>query len=226
MQNPKHGQQRPHHFQPKSAKGLGSDKTVFVVGGAIAAVALLISQLPSASQKAGSQRNATNLAPQAIATALATDTIPPVQALSAAAVRKGVRHLGLAMSEGLPGEMIYSQNCYDALTRHFTWAKLDICGAFDIAAANELGDNEAKAFEAEIAWFQSEAAAGRYLKAATAAGELADEADTRLDTLQTRVAKVRPTEQAATATQPSATTVGMPNSEPAESVQGVAMDAE
>lgn len=30
--------------------------------------------------------------------------------------------------------MIYSQNCYDSLSRVFDWGKLDQCGGFDMLA--------------------------------------------------------------------------------------------
>jgi hypothetical protein len=98
----------------------------------------------------------------------------------------------VAKAEGLAGEMIYSQNCYDALSRHFTWSKLDQCGAFDAGAAQSLGDGAATGYDKEVAWFQSETSAGRYLKATTAAGEAADKADTRLNDLQTKVTAGHP----------------------------------
>lgn len=94
--------------------------------------------------------------------------------------------------EGLPGEMIYSQNCYDALSRQFSWPKLDACGAFDMRAVQALGDDEATGNEKEVEWFQSETAAGRYLKAAVSAGEDADEADVRLSDLQGRIVAAQP----------------------------------
>jgi hypothetical protein len=84
--------------------------------------------------------------------------------------------------------MIYSQNCYDALGRKFTWSKLDACGAFDAEAVLAVGEDETTEGGAETAWFQSETAAGRFLKAAIAAGEPADEADARWSDLQARVA--------------------------------------
>ena len=129
-------------------------------------------------------------AQQAIGSAIAAQRPAPVMPLSKESVRHGMAYLRLASgAEGLAGEMIYSQNCYDALSRHFSWPKLDACGAFDADAAQSLADNDATGYEKEAAWFQSEMAAGRYLKAATAAGEDADEADTRLSDLQAIVGR-------------------------------------
>jgi len=86
--------------------------------------------------------------------------------------------------------MIYSQNCYDSLTREFTWAKLDRCGAFDLLSVRSL-DAEADTPTSESSYFASEAAAGRYLAAATKAGEKPENADVRLEDLQKRISNIR-----------------------------------
>ena len=91
-----------------------------------------------------------------------------------------------AAAEGLSGAMIYSQNCYDALGRAFTWSKLDTCGAFDAMAAARLTDDEAISHDKEASHFDGETAAGRYLAAATGAGEEPAEADERWAKLQAR----------------------------------------
>lgn len=83
--------------------------------------------------------------------------------------------------------MIYSQNCYDSVARTFSWRKLDECGGFDAEASLTLGDREPVGAENELAWFDTEAAAGRYLKAAVAAGLDTDAADLRLSALQAKV---------------------------------------
>src|SRR3546814_14590511 len=68
------------------------------------------------------------IAPQAPA------TITP---LSSKRARTGASELMLAVdAEGLSGAMIYSENCYDALSHKFDWSKLDTCGAFDQAAVH------------------------------------------------------------------------------------------
>jgi hypothetical protein len=124
--------------------------------------------------------------------AIAAQTPQPVEPLSPASVARGVAHLRLAFNaENLSGAMIYSQNCYDALAHQFTWPRLDQCGAFDMLAVRSLPEAGTAGLDNEAAYFQSEAAAGRYLAAATGAGEPAGEADTRLSALQGGVAHVR-----------------------------------
>jgi len=124
--------------------------------------------------------------------AIAAQSPPPPEPLSAASITRGTGHLRLAVTaEGFSGAMIYSQNCYDALGRAFTWAKLDVCGAFDMLAVRSITDADTGGLANESDYFQSEAAAGRYLAAATGAGEPAPEADQRLSQLQTRTARMR-----------------------------------
>jgi hypothetical protein len=123
----------------------------------------------------------------------AQDTPQVVEPLSAAGVARGASHLRLAFAaEGLPGAMIYSQNCYDALSRKFDWLKLDSCGAFDALAVRAITDLDVTGLQREPAYFESEAAAGRYLAAATGAGQEPSEADQRLMDVQTKVAGFRP----------------------------------
>lgn len=125
----------------------------------------------------------------AIVAAVDAQSPPAPRKLSRTAVSQGLRHVPLARREGPAGEMIYSQNCYNALGRKFSWSKLDACGAFDAEAALAVEDAEGASDQpTEAAWFQSEAAAGRFLKAAVAAGQRADEADVRWSDLQAKVA--------------------------------------
>lgn len=123
-------------------------------------------------------------AQSAIGNAIAAAPATPELPLSRKAAKLGRSHFKLASVEGLPGEMIYSQNCYDGLARRFSWGRLDTCGAFDQAAAASLGDEDAADSGKEVSWFEGEAAAGRYLKSAIAAGEDADMADRRLADMQ------------------------------------------
>jgi hypothetical protein len=207
MTGQKHRRHKPHHFgrvdpNKESSSGLAIGVAICVGVGLI----VLIGECSTPHETSAVQ--AAKAAPEAIATAIATDAIPPVEALDVAAVRKGHDHLRLASKEGLAGEMIYSQNCYDALTHHFDWAKLDVCGSFDVSAAQTLDGDDAAGSDAELAWFDSEAAAGRYLKAATAAGEDADEADRRLDRLKEYVGKWRPAAASTSTIEPNAPTSG------------------
>ena len=126
-------------------------------------------------------------AQQALVSAVAAQTPPAPLALSPAAVRRGTTRVALAGREGVAGEMIYSQNCYDALGRAFSWRKLDECGGFDVEGGLGLADEQAATPTTEAAWFEPETAAGRYLKAATAAGLEAGQADERLAGLQRQV---------------------------------------
>lgn len=136
-------------------------------------------------------------AQQALVSAVAEQKPPPVEAFSPAGARRGASRVSIAAREDLAGEMIYSQNCYDVVGRRFSWRKLDECGGFDIEASLALGDDPPVGAEKETAWFESEAAAGRYLKAATAAGLDTDVADQRLARLQAQVgAKHKPTVEA------------------------------
>src|SRR3546814_19566515 len=83
--------------------------------------------------------------------------------------------------------MIYSENCYDALSHKFDWSKLDTCGAFDQAAVHAADTTDLTGLSKEASYFQSEVAAGRYLAAATAAGAEAEAADQRLAARQAKV---------------------------------------
>src|SRR3546814_14294363 len=83
--------------------------------------------------------------------------------------------------------MIYSENCYDALSHKFDWSKLDTCGAFDQAAVHAADTTDLTGLSKEASYFQSEVAAGRYLAAATAAGAAAEAADQRLAALPAEV---------------------------------------
>lgn len=125
-----------------------------------------------------------------VSNAIAAQKPPSPEPLSAAGVARGTAHLRQVFAaESFSGAMIYSQNCYDALGHEFSWARLDRCGAFDALAVRSAADADMTGFDNEAAWFQSEVAAGRYLSAATGAGEAADEADQRLSNLQTKVAR-------------------------------------
>jgi hypothetical protein len=128
-----------------------------------------------------------SVAQDALATAVATQVPPAITDLSPAVVRRGGERVAKAAVEGLAGEMIYSQNCYEVVGQAFTWPKLDECAAFDWEASLDLGDEVPPGSEREAAWFDQEAAAGRFLKAAIAAGMEEDAADQRLSDLQSRV---------------------------------------
>lgn len=116
--------------------GLGVGCWVLIALAALAGIAKCSSDSPTQQQTSAIMTEA----PEAIASSIATQSPEPPAALSEASVRKGAQHLAVAAREELAGEMIYSQNCYDSLSRHFSWPKLDRCGAFDLAAVEALGD--------------------------------------------------------------------------------------
>lgn len=146
----------------------------------------------SSSGTSSSDANTSNPAAveQNLSAAVAAQSPPPVEPLNASSVGRGLTHLRLAQrAEGFSGAMIYSQNCYDALSRKFSWAKLDTCGAFDMLTVRSLPDADVSGLDKEVSYFEAETAAGRYLAAATGAGESTDDADKRLSKLQARVVK-------------------------------------
>lgn len=142
-----------------------------------------------------SQSNLTALMNQSNAemgNAIAAQAPAPAEPLSETSMVRGISHLRLAVrAEGYSGAMVYSQNCYDALARKFSWAKLDQCGAADMLAVRSIDSADISGLSSEAGYFESEAAAGRYLAAATGAGEPPGEADTRLSQLQSRLARER-----------------------------------
>lgn len=150
-----------------------------------------------------------------VSNGIAAQAPPPPEPLSVAAANRGMALVRMAVTaEGFPGAMIYSQNCYDALGRRFSWAKLDMCGAADMLAARSIADVDTSTIASEAGYFQSEAAAGRYLAAATAAGEPTDQADQRLSQLQQRAARERVTGRPAPPPADDASNAGEPNDAP------------
>lgn len=85
---------------------------------------------------------------------------------------------------------IFSRNCYDALGKAFDWHQLDRCGGFDALAARAIEQDDS-ADEDELAYFQSETAATRFLQAATTAGLDTTVADERWARLQRMALKAR-----------------------------------
>jgi hypothetical protein len=123
-----------------------------------------------------------------ISAGVAAQALPKVEPLNSGGIARGIAHFRLAYrAEGAAGAMVYSQNCYDALVHKFGWTKLDTCGAFDMLAVRAMDEAEPAGPGGEPDYFQSEAAAGRYLAAATGAGEASSEADKRLGDLQSKV---------------------------------------
>lgn len=177
---------------PKSSAKQANDGCIVwaVIGGILLLLYLISRCSPDTADTNGIE--AMNAANAEMGNAIAAQSPPPPEPLNAASVSRGVAQLRLAAgAEGFSGAMIYSQNCYDALSREFTWARLDQCGAADMLAARSIDSADTVALVSEPTYFQSESAAARYLVAATGAGQPAPEADTRLSQLQGRVARER-----------------------------------
>src|SRR3546814_20646650 len=105
--------------------------------------------------------------------------------LSSKRARTGASELMLAVdAEGLSGAMIYSENCYDALSHKFDWSKIDTCGAFYQAAVHAEDMTDLTGLSMEASYFQSEVAAGRYSASATADGAWWQGAERRTTELQ------------------------------------------
>jgi hypothetical protein len=115
-----------------------------------------------------------------VATPAAAETPLP---LDKGAVKRGQTQMKLVAGLDLSGAAkIFSQNCYDALSRKFDWHQLDRCGGFDAAARRWTDGLPTLAID-EADWFQSEAAATRYLSAATSNGLPPSEADIRWEAI-------------------------------------------
>jgi hypothetical protein len=111
-----------------------------------------------------------------------------VEPLAPHQIKRGLRHLRLVFAaEGLPGAMIYSQNCYDYVSQAFTWGALDRCGGFDLQAVTLAQQSSDADLNSELEFFGPETAAARYLAIAVKGGESAESADLRLEALQKQV---------------------------------------
>lgn len=175
--------------EPQRPKqGSGGNAILFIGGLILAGFAISKCSPSSTPQNASAISN--NLLDSNLKSAVAAQAPPPVAPLSLKRVKAGQADFKVAnAAEGLSGDMIYSQNCYDALSAEFSWSALDTCGAFDMRAVASANDADSNLLGKETAYFEAEAAAGRYLAAATGAGEDPDEADQRLSRLQDRVAR-------------------------------------
>ena len=153
-------------------------------------------QVSSTNTSSGASTSYNQMA-DSIGNSISAQGKAPPEPLNAKSVRTGAADYRRATAaEGLSGAMIYSQNCYDALATDFSWPKLDSCGAFDMMTVKFMPEDTQTGLDKETAYFADETAAGRYLKAATSAGEPAEKADSRLASLQARTARlpgVKPT---------------------------------
>jgi hypothetical protein len=181
---------------PPTGTSSGNGGIWLTVGGFVLLV-FIIGQC--SSRDSGSGLTPANMVDTNMSMAIAAQTPSAPEPLNSESLQRGGAHLRLAYSaEGFSGAMIYSQNCYDALGRDFSWQRLDVCGAFDVLAARAMEGADISDLATEEVYFQSEAVAGRYLAAATGAGQNAGNADQRLSGLQSRMAAQRIPRMAAT----------------------------
>lgn len=119
------------------------------------------------------------------------ETASPPLPLNPRAARRGYAQFQKLAAASVPGSSeIFSRNCYEALAKPFDWRQLDRCGAFDALAARWTTENEDVAGEDDLAYFQSETAATRFLQAATGAGLPAQAADERWASLQAMAGRI------------------------------------
>lgn len=99
-------------------------------------------------------------------------------------VSRAAAHVRLALdSEGFPGAMIYSQNCFSSIERQFSWSKLDQCTAFDTLIG--LAATEEGLIGPEGAYFNQVAARQRFSAAAQKSGAASEIIPTHLEAIQT-----------------------------------------
>ena len=186
----------PERKTPASAKssGTGVGWLIAIVGGLflIGNISKCSSSTPMTSAADVAVSDSTI---KTLNSAVAAQTPHPIEALNAAGASIGFANMRKAVSaEGLSGAMIYSQNCYDALSRAFSWRRLDVCGAADLKAIESVPEDDIAAMSREIAYFQSEVAAARYLGAVTGAGASATEADERIAAMEASLPAAKPAE--------------------------------
>jgi hypothetical protein len=122
---------------------------------------------------------------------LSTPTPAPPMPLDVSAAQRGYAQFRKLSSLGGDGSaQIYSRNCYDLLRKTFDWHQLDRCGGFDALASRWADEGDSVDGDA-LTYFQSEAAATRYLQVASANGLPATEADQRWAKLQSMAQKTR-----------------------------------
>lgn len=159
--------------------------------GLIASVAVLASVAkcsPGTTVRTPAEVAATDPMVVGLNSAVAAQSPPALEPLNDASVRTGFADMNTSFAaEGLSGAMIYSQNCYEALSRSFSWRRLDVCGAADVKAVATVPEEDVPELAKEIAYFQSEVAAARYLGAATGGGTSTENADARLEKMQARL---------------------------------------
>jgi len=177
---------------PEAQPSSTIDKNFGCILAAFIGIALLVWFANSGSSNSSASSNSSD--PTATANleepevAVATPPLP----LDPGAALHGTAQFKMVAAEHVPGSSeIFSRNCYEALGKPFNWHQLDRCGGYDALAVRWTEMNEDTAGGDDLSYFQSEAAATRYTKAAIAGGLKAEGADHRWSTIQKIAAKSR-----------------------------------
>jgi len=178
--------------QDRSSQGGNPLKWILAAAGGIGFVAWMAnldSKSATVATTPSAQSSETNSTLESSEAALSP---PPPLPLDQSAARRGYAQFRMIAAAQVPGgSEIFSQNCYDALSKPFDWHQLDRCGAYDALAVRWTEDNDGAAGNDDLTYFQSETTATRYLNAATSGGLPADQADVRWAALQTMADKAR-----------------------------------
>jgi hypothetical protein len=155
---------------------------------------------------------------------------PKVSPLDTLSMRVASSHYrAVFAAAGLPGAVVYSQNCYAAVASAFSWAKLDRCGAFDMMSAEALLQAAQDPSGNATTYFDSETAAARYMAVASKAGDTPDDVDVRVSAFQTHakaalIVKKKPLKKIIPEP-PKDTDDTLPLDDAAEAVAGITNDA-
>lgn len=113
-----------------------------------------------------------------------TPSDPPVTEIATADLKLGRAAFSKVTAISDPASAtIYSKNCYAALDESFSWAKLDRCGEFDAIIAEHAMADQYSGSASDLVYFESEAAAQRYLTAGNSHGGVATLMDVRWNTV-------------------------------------------
>jgi len=164
--------------ESKSSEAVQANPGCFILA-AVAVVVVLVSQCDGNKSTEASAIPSEAGALPVEATTEPTGP-PPVTEQAQSDLETGHRAFGKSLAvDDATAALVFSKNCYAALGDAFTWAKLDQCGSFDAAAAANVLSEELTGDQAELNYFDGEAAAQRFLSSGTSQGADADTMDAR-----------------------------------------------
>lgn len=164
----------------------GGGGALWVIGGVIG-LALVASQCSQTPATTSNSQVSSDVSVEA-SNSTAVEISVPVS-LDQSAIKRGAAQFRLVAATGIDdAAQIYSQNCFDVLEEVFDWHQLDRCGGFDMVAVR-WAESDSDASVGAVTYFGSEAAAGRYLAAATTNGQNPTDADLRFEQLRASAGK-------------------------------------